>query len=132
MIDMPNLPAGNQKQLRRWVAAILFTGAATQMYDAFSAVNSSPWTAESFGGDPEKEKSLREYVKHGLGVASVVSLIAAVIARSIWPIVGGGVAGGYMFWLYERAITRAKTKHGGSTGWEGSNGNAPVASGRIR
>lgn len=97
------------------IAALLFIAAATNAMDVYSALNSSPWTAESFGGDPDKAKSCREYVWLSIGFTSVFGLAATVIARSAWPIVGTVLADGFMWFIYERALARAGAK--GSVGW---------------
>lgn len=98
-------------------SALLFMAASTNALDAYSALNSSPWTAESFGGDPEKEKSMREYVYHAIGVTAFYAIVSAAIARNAWPIIGALIANVYMYWLYDRAARRAKAK--GSTSWDG-------------
>lgn len=102
----------------RALGAILFISASTNAMDVYSALNSSPWTAESFGGDPAKAKACREYVHHSLAVTAFYSLGAAAIARSWWPIWGWAIAAIYMYWLYDRALTRAQNR--GSTNWSGS------------
>jgi|SRR5215469_2075950 len=88
------------------MAAILFIQSGTNAYDAYSAVNSSPWTAENVGGDAEKAASMREYCYHAIVITSIYSIGGATIAKSWWPIIGGGIAGGYMYWLYQRALKR--------------------------
>src|SRR5947208_1771001 len=100
-------------------AAILFIASATNALDVFSATNSSPWTAENFGGDPEKVGSLREYVLHPMILTGVINVGGALIARSLWPIVGTIAASAYMWWLYERAVKRGMDA--GSTGWDNAN-----------
>jgi len=107
---MDNLLNGNQG------AAILFITSATNALDVFSATNSSPWTAENFGGDEEKVASLREYVMHAIILTGVTNAIGAALARSAWPLVGAVVASGYMWWLYERAVRRGMES--GSDGWD--------------
>jgi hypothetical protein len=102
----------------RAMGAILFISASTNAFDIYSALNSSPWTAESFGGDPDKAKACREYVYHSLAVTAFYSFGAAAISRSWWPIWGWAIASAYMFFLYERALTRAAAK--GSTNWSSS------------
>jgi hypothetical protein len=110
MADGTGLPmTGNQG------AAILFIASATNALDVFSATNSSPWTAENFGGDPEKVASLREYVTHAIVLTGATNLIGAALARSLWPLAGAIVASGYMWWLYERAVKRGMAA--GSDGW---------------
>lgn len=97
-------------------AALLFITSLSNAIDIFSATNSSPWTAENFGGDPEKVASLREYVRHAIILTAVTNGIGAVVARNPWPLMGSAVACGYMYWLYERAVRRGMDA--GSNGWE--------------
>src|SRR5215469_1826933 len=101
---------------RRAIAAVLFLQGIMAGYDVFSAVNSSPWTAESFGGDPEKEASLREYINHGLTITLLTTTAASAIAGSPWPLFGAMAACAYMYWLYMRAIQRSKEQ--GNIGWD--------------
>jgi len=96
-------------------AAILFLQASTNAMDVFSAVDSSPWTAENFGGDPAKNASVQEYVWHGVGLTVFYVVGASVLARSMWPIIGGGITLAYMYWLYSRALERGQAR--GSASW---------------
>lgn len=97
-------------------AAILFVSSVNNAIDIFSATNSSPWTAENFGGDPEKVASLREYVAHAMVLTGFTNVVGAVVARSIWPLLGASAACAYMWWLYERAVKRGMES--GSDGWQ--------------
>jgi hypothetical protein len=101
---------------RRTLGALLFLAASTNCLDVYSALNSSPWTAESFGGDPEKAKSCKEYVYHSIGVTSFFGVTSGIIAHTWWPIIGTLLANLYMFWLYQRALSRAQAR--GSQKWE--------------
>jgi hypothetical protein len=101
----------------RAVSALLFISASTNALDVYSALNSSPWTAESFGGDPEKAAACKEYVLHSVAVTSFYALVAAAIAHNWWPIIGALIANAYMIWLYKRALTRAVQRD--STSWAG-------------
>jgi hypothetical protein len=101
----------------RAAAALLFIAASTNAMDVYSALNSSPWTAESFGGDPDKAKACREYVHHAMAITAFYALAGAWIGHSPWPIVGFVPAAGYMYWLYWRALNRAEAK--GSKSWAG-------------
>lgn len=98
------------------VAAVLFVTSVNNAIDIFSATNSSPWTAENFGGDPEKVASLREYVTHAIVLTAITNLIGAAVARNVWPLAGAALASGYMWWLYERAVKRGMESE--STGWQ--------------
>lgn len=101
---------------RRALSAILFLAAGTNALDVYSALNSSPWTAESFGGDPEKAKACKEYVYHSIGVTSFFCLVSAAVARNWWPVWGAVIANLYMYYLYTRALRRAQNR--GSKGWD--------------
>jgi hypothetical protein len=104
---------------KRGTAAMLFLGGVYVSLDAMSTLNSSPWTAESFGGDPEKEDSLKEYVCHALGVSTALSLLSGSIAgQGLWwsPVLGTLLVNAYLFFLYMRAIRRARER--GSTDWK--------------
>lgn len=100
---------------KRALSALLFIGASTNAMDVYSALNSSPWTAESFGGDPEKAKACLEYVHHSVAVTGFYAIASALIARNPWPIYGWILAAAYMYWLYRRALSRAEAR--GSTSW---------------
>jgi hypothetical protein len=103
-------------------AALMLMGAGTNVYDAFSAVMSSPWSTEKFTENAEAEKMAREYVTHAMVISWGYALAGAWLARSIWPIIGAAGVTGYMYWLYNRALNRAR---GGSS----MNGNGTGAAG---
>lgn len=105
---------------RRALGALLFLAAGTNALDVYSALNSSPWTAENFGADAKKAESCREYVKHSIAVTTAFGVTSAVIAGSWWPLVGTVAANAYMYWLYERALSRGAVA--GSTGWQKAGG----------
>lgn len=113
-----DLELGLGSDAARVASAILFIQASTNAMDVYSALNSSPWTAQSFGADPEKRKACMEYVHHSLGVTAFYSIAAAALAKNWWPIVGWAIASAYMYWLYRRALNRAQAS--GSTNWDDS------------
>lgn len=111
-------------------SAILFIQSSTNAMDVYSALNSSPWTAQSFGADPDKAKACMEYVHHSLAVTAFYNISAAVLARNWWPIIGWAIASSYMYWLYKRALARANDS--GSTSWDDKGSTdtpAPATSG---
>jgi hypothetical protein len=101
---------------RRAIGALLFLAAGTNALDVYSALNSSPWTAENFGADAQKAKSCREYVTHSIVVTSFFGVTSAAIAKSWWPVIGTVLANAYMYYLYERALSRGAAA--GSQGWQ--------------
>ena len=95
---------------------VLLMVAVAASIDIFSATNSSPWTAENFGGNEEKVASLREYVMHAIILSAATVGTGAYVEKSWYPIAGGVLACGYMVWLYERAVARGMAS--GSEGWQ--------------
>lgn len=101
-------------------AALMFQAAGTNVYDAFSAVMSSPWSTEKFTNDPEEDRMAREYVMHAMIISGGYAGISAILAYkaggpslAAWPIIGALGVGAYMYWLYNRALTRSQ--NGGMT-----------------
>ena len=121
---MPDLGLDGLAGGRNVVGAILFLQAGTNVFDVYSALNSSPWTAQSFGADPEKRRACMEYVHHSIGVTAFYAIAAALLAGNPWPIIGMVIADGYMYWLYSRALNRAQES--GSKSW-GDSGSAQGA-----
>src|SRR5215467_1434795 len=88
------------------VGALLFLTAGMTTFDAYSTLNSSPWTAENFGGDEEKMASLREYVMHAVAFSMTYAIGSSVLAHSLLPLIGAAIANAYLVWLYRRAANR--------------------------
>ena len=105
-------------------AAVLFLVSGMTTFDAYSTLNSSPWTAESFGADEARAASLREYIRHAVIFSMAYAVISAFIlirdtgedSKLAWyPIIGSGIANVYLVWLYRRASARGA--RAGNTGW---------------
>jgi hypothetical protein len=103
------------------MAAMLFIGAGTNVYDAYSAVMSSPWSTEKFSQGSDEEQMARRYVKHAMtiswGYAIGGSLIIAMDPGTpnmlvLFPIAGAALASLYMHWLYDQALKRAASGEG--------------------
>lgn len=97
------------------LSALLFMTSAMMTLDAYSTFESSPWTAENFGADPNKVKSCKEYLWHAVGYSMAYAVASAILAKSLWPLVGASISNAYLVWLYLRALDRGKVT--GSTGW---------------
>lgn len=103
----------------RALSALLFLQGGMVVLDAYSTLNSSPWTAESFGGDPAKVKSLREYVTHAAIYSTAYNVASASIAGSPWPLYAAVVNNVYLIYLYKRAAARGDKT--GAQGWNSGN-----------
>lgn len=101
-------------------AATLFLIGYYEFFNLVGALNSSPWTAESFGGDPDKAASARKYVRHALLNGAIASGLGVIIGGTWWPLIGTAGAGVYTWWLYDKAL--AKAQDTGSVGWESPSG----------
>ena len=93
--------------------AIAFGVAADLVYNIFSATNSSPQTTELFAA--ERSETLMKYVRLGGVQAALLVGIMAYRGRSIWPILGGVLAGAAMWWMYSHAL-KAGTAQTGTGG----------------
>jgi len=98
------------KQTKNAAGAMLFLQAVTTVYDAISAVNSSPLTAERYGADPQQAASAMEYTYQGMALSGMYCIGAALVSGSWWPILGAIPADIYLYWLYRRAIKRAQER----------------------
>ena len=107
--------AGSRNEL----AAVLFLGAINETMQAYGTLNSSPWTAESFGADDRRAKALKEYITHAVVFSMATSFIAAWVAdgeKATAAIVLGALGtNAYLVWLYLRASRRGR--EAGDTGW---------------
>ncbi len=100
-------------------SALLFLAAINETMQAYGTLNSSPWTAESFGADDRRAAALKEYVTHAVVFSMFTGMIAAFIARgpkATWSIMLGTIGvNGYLVWLYTRASRRGR--EAGDSGW---------------
>jgi hypothetical protein len=104
---------GNSKQS---AAVGLFMVAAAESFNIFSAMNSSPWTAENFGADERKAESCKQYVWISLAANTGLGVGASMLAGTWWPLVGTSAVSLFMWWIYWRALKKGMAM--GSTGWE--------------
>lgn len=93
---------------RNVAGGLALLGAGANVYDAFSAVMSSPWSTEKFTNDPEEEAMAREYVMHALIISGIYCAAGSYLIGSPWPVIGGAGVAAYMYWLYNRALKRSQ------------------------
>ena len=101
------------------VAALLVLTSSMNTLDAYSTLNSSPWTAESFGAAERRARALKEYVAHAVAYSMAYAVAASFIARGRGPtiaiLVGAVVTNLYLVALYARASVRGR--EAGAAGW---------------
>ena len=88
--------------------AIAFGVAADLVYNIFSATNSSPQTTELFAGS--RSGTLWKYVRLGGAQSAILVAIMAIRGRSLWPVLGGGMAGAFMWFMYGHALAAGQNK----------------------
>lgn len=86
----------------RGTDAALFGISATLVYGVISATNSSPQTTELFAS--QRSGTLWKWVRVGVVQAGVLVAIMAIVDRSWWPILGGGLSGYCMYKMYDHAL----------------------------
>ena len=99
-------------------AAGLFLMSLGSAFEVLSAMNSSPWTIENVGANPERAKSAMKYTYLGLGMAGAIGAGASLLTGTIWPLIGIALVSILMIFVYRHAISCAEQQ--GNTGWEGA------------
>lgn len=94
-------------------------------FEVFSAHCSSPWTSESFGGDPEKAASARRYVYKSIVVTEVLGVGGVLLSHNLFPLITTSLVSAYMYYTYEKALGRAAQS--GSQKWSDSGNKAASA-----
>lgn len=100
-------------------AAGLFLMSLGSAFEVLSAMNSSPWTMESFGADERRAKAGMKYTILGLGMAMTIGAGASLLTGTIWPLVGIALISIVMFFVYKNAIKLGR--EAGNTGWANEN-----------
>jgi len=90
--------------------AIAFGVAADLVYNIYSATNSSPQTTELFAAD--RAPTLMKYVRFGGAQAVVLVGIMAIRGRTVWAVLGGGLAAAMMHGMYAHAMRCGQAKAG--------------------
>jgi hypothetical protein len=103
------------------LGAVLFMTSSMNTLDVYSTLNSSPWTAESFGADDRRSAALREYVTHAVIYSLAYAGASAWIVRGKlgwWIILASVITNAYLVWLYTRASRRGR--EAGNEDWANS------------
>lgn len=104
----------------RMLAALLFITGYYEFFNLAGAFNSSPWTAESFGGDPGKNASARRYVNKTIIRGVAVTGAGVAISGTWWPLIGTTLAAADCWWTYDQALRKAERT--GSVSFESPSG----------
>lgn len=92
--------------------------AAAESFNIFSAMNSSPWTAENFGADEEKARSCKQYVIISVVANTGLGAGASLLAGNAWPLIGTTAVSAFMVVVYWRALRKGMRAN--SMGWTNS------------
>lgn len=113
---------------RRGLAGVLLLQAGQYTMDVMSTLQSSPWTAENVGADPEKVESLNFYLQNAMIVSTIYCAGAAYLSESWWPVVGSVINNAYLFYIYRQAIAKARVaaSKGSSPAWGMDNATVNV------
>ena len=95
--------------------AVLFLVAVDASFNAYSSINSSPWTYENMSGDSDRASSGSKYVWLANGAALVLGAFSSIIANSAWPFAGAATVVVLMHSLYRHAMSTGEEQ--GNTGW---------------
>ena len=87
----------------RSVQGLGFAAGIYLAYDTMSTLNSSPWTHQTFGGDPGKAESAQYYVRLALVRSTALAALTSFVMGDISPLVGASVANLDLFYVYARA-----------------------------
>lgn len=93
---------------KRGLAGVLLLQAGQYTMDVMSTLQSSPWTAENVGADPEKVESLNFYLKNAMVASTAYCFGAAYLSESYWPIIGSVINNAYLYYIYKQAIEKAR------------------------
>ena len=102
------------------IGAVLFLNGYYEFFNLAGAFLSSPWTMESFGGDPGKNASARGYVRKTVVRGALVSYAGVLISGMWWPLIGTAIAAGDLWLTYNGALSRSEKS--GSVGWTDQSG----------
>jgi hypothetical protein len=112
LIGTPGAAAG--------IGAVLFLNGYYEFFNLAGAFLSSPWTMESFGGDPGKSDAARKYVRKTIVRGVAVSGAGVMISGMWWPLIGTAIAAVDIWWTYNSAL--AKAESAGSVSWQSPSG----------
>ena len=104
--EMTNVSSRNN----RGIQGLGFASGVYIAYDTMSTLNSSPWTHETFGGNPGKAESAQRYVRMAMLRSTGLALITSWLMNSITPLLGASVANADLFYVYWKAKELATSK----------------------
>lgn len=102
------------------IGALLFINGYYEFFNLAGAFLSSPWTMESFGGDPGKNHSARGYVRKTVVRGALVSGAGVVISGMWWPLIGTAIGAADLWLTYNGALARSEQT--GSVSWQSPSG----------
>jgi hypothetical protein len=100
------------------IGGLFFINSYMMTFDAYSTLESSPWTVYSFGADPIKIAAAKRYLRHAVANSLLVAVIGVWISKSRrawWGLAAAILANCYLIFLYLNAMRRGAGA--GHEGW---------------
>lgn len=101
---------GSRTASQRAVQGLGFASGIYLAYDCMSTLNSSPWTHETFGGDPGKAASAQQYVRMSLIRSTGLAVLTSWVMGDLSPLLGATVANVDLYLIYRRAGNLATSR----------------------
>ena len=89
------------------LAGVLILTAADAAFNAYGALNSSPWTVENTAGKKTMAKSSVKYVVIAGAANTGIGIVASLVTGEIWPLVGTTAIVIFMSIVYAQARKKA-------------------------
>jgi hypothetical protein len=96
-----------ESRTNRGVQGLGFAAGIYISLDCMSTLNSSPWTHQTFGGDPAKRKSAQGFVRLGIASSTALAALTSVLMGSWSPMVGATVTNAGLWYVYHQAGQKA-------------------------
>jgi hypothetical protein len=110
--------AGNSTKAA--LGGVLILTAADAAFNAYGALNSSPWTVENVAGDKAKAQTSVKYVYIAGAVNTGIGILASLITGELWPLIGTTIIVIFMTMVYANARKNGVAKQ--ASWWDSDDG----------
>src|ERR1700722_4287652 len=93
----------SQTASKRSIQGLGFASGVFLAYDCMSTLNSSPWTHQTFGGEPGKAEPSQHPLPLAIAPSPALAVLTSWIMGDLSPLLGASVANADLFWVYWKA-----------------------------